>query len=155
IRSVRPSGEVGALVLPSGSTASLGTGASVIRSFASSRFDAVAVGDPDIAQGRGRVSIYLGSSSFNSAPSLTIEGQSKGDLFGATVADLGDINGDGLGDMIIGAPGKASGAGAAYVYLGGSSPSTSPATSLNGGASGDLFGSSAAGLGDMNSDGFR
>ncbi len=41
------------------------------------------------------------------------------DGFGETVAGLGDINGDGYGDFIIGAPGGNSLKGTAYLYYGG------------------------------------
>ena len=41
-----------------------------------------------------------------------------GDLSGASVSGAGDVNGDGIADLIIGAPGVNSRAGAAYMYLG-------------------------------------
>src|SRR3954451_5636090 len=51
-----------------------------------------------------------------------IEGARSGDNLGASVADAGDVNGDGIGDAIVGAPGTAYAgrpvAGAAYVIFG-------------------------------------
>ncbi len=76
------------------------------------------------------------------------------DFLGHTVAIVGDINGDGKADYIIGAyganPGGLNFAGSAYVYSG------TDGTLLyqkNGGTAGDQFGFSVAGAGDVNGDG--
>jgi FG-GAP repeat len=55
--------------------------------------------------------------------SIVLRGEARGDLAGASVARAGDINGDGCGDVMVGAPladplGR-SNAGAAYVVFGG------------------------------------
>ncbi len=52
---------------------------------------------------------------------LTLKGEKAGDAFGGSVADLGDQNGDGYDDVIVGAAshgGNGQGAGAAYIYSG-------------------------------------
>jgi hypothetical protein len=46
-----------------------------------------------------------------------ISGTLDGELERAALADAGDMNGDGLGDLAIGAPESADGSGAAYVFL--------------------------------------
>jgi len=84
--------------------------------------------------------------------------------FGHSVAAAGDVNGDGFGDIIIGADGFTdfSGpsplfeAGKAYVYLGGATglASTPIWTSLGDGQTNIRFGASVAGAGDVNGDGF-
>jgi hypothetical protein len=54
---------------------------------------------------------------------LRLHGAAAGDRLGASVAAAGDVNGDGAGDLLVGAPGADApgrpGAGAAYVVFGG------------------------------------
>lgn len=151
------SGRVRPVLRPTGSSDAFGSGAAVARNLTSSSFDVVAAGDPGYGAGRGRVSIYQGpqdlTTDFTSTPSLTIEGEASGDLFGAAVADIGDLNGDGFRDIAIGAPGAGSGTGKVYVYLGGSPPSLAPVATIVGGSPGDLFGSAIAPMGDVDEDG--
>ena len=55
------------------------------------------------------------------ADSLQLRGDMAGDAFGFAVAGVGDVNGDGLNDVLIGAPGEDSSgaeAGAAYLFYG-------------------------------------
>ena len=47
-----------------------------------------------------------------------ILGEEDGADFGASMADAGDIDGDGLGDLMIGAPGAEDEAGAAWLFTG-------------------------------------
>src|ERR1019366_4409093 len=73
----------------------------------------------------------------------------------STVAFAGDINGDGYDDVIVGGDGTLTGAGRAYVYLGGASGlAASPATTLVGPDPTSRFGASVAGAGDINGDGY-
>ncbi|MFN6337169.1 MAG: beta strand repeat-containing protein, partial [Cyanobacteriota bacterium] len=97
---------------------------------------------------------------------FVINGQAPGDLSGISVASAGDVNGDGLADLIIGAPysNPAIGAeaGRSYVVFGRSTPSAVELSSIaagNGGfviqgeSSGQLSGRSVASAGDVNGDG--
>jgi hypothetical protein len=85
-----------------------------------------------------------------------------GDQFG-TVFATGDINADGYADLVAGAPGKASGAGIAYTFLGGPLGSTRPEPLVPGliirqqdvygtDEADDRFGGALA-VGDLNKDG--
>ena len=109
---------------------------------------------------RGAVYVYLGSpSGIRSTPSFTLTGQAYQDAFGYSLAGAGDVNGDGFGDLVVGAQGVPGGAfyGAAYVYLGsGSGIASTPSITLAdpGQATGDFFGTSVAGAGDVNGDGY-
>jgi len=85
-------------------------------------------------------------------------GQNAYDWFGYSVANAGDVNGDGFDDIIIGAPNHdaiASNAGRAYIFYGGAIVNNVPDVILiaenviNG-----YFGHSVAGIGDFNGDGF-
>ncbi len=110
-------------------------------------------------------SIALGS--LNASTGVIIEGSSFSELVGDRVAGLGDANGDGFPDLLIGAPGIAAGgvnlSGQAYIVYGGpslpavvdlGSLSASDGVIIEGISSGDRWGSSAAAAGDVNGDGF-
>ena len=85
----------------------------------------------------------------------TLDGESLDSWFGASVASAGDVNGDGYGDVLVGAWGYASNTGRAYLMLGSSSGlDSTPAATWTGSASGDFLGVSVAGAGDINGDGF-
>ncbi len=93
----------------------------------------------------------------------TFVGEAAEDFSGAAVSSAGDVNGDGFGDLVIGAPGAAgasAGSGAVYLFLGGASgwsPETSlakAATIFLGEQQSDLAGSALVGGGDVNDDGF-
>ena len=75
-------------------------------------------------------------------------------LFGSSVASAGDVDNNGYEDIIIGAPGL-SGIGYAYVYLNSSSGlAGTPTWSKSNLQAGAKFGSSVAGMGDVNHDGY-
>jgi len=96
---------------------------------------------------------------------IRILGENAGDRAGTSVTSLGDINGDGLADLLIGAPGgdaNGTDAGAAYVVFG---TTTEGPIDLNqvaagrggyridGQTAGDRAGASLARAGDVNGDG--
>eukprot|EP01030_Chromulinospumella_sphaerica_P011370 gene11370-biopygen9914 len=98
-----------------------------------------------------------------------IDGEAASDQSGYSVASAGDVNGDGIGDLIIGAIGAdpiGAYAGASYVVFGtnagfGASLQLSALTGTNGfringlvAASSTLNGSSVASAGDVNGDGY-
>ena len=98
------------------------------------------------------------ASGLNGGPTL-----SNSDLFGASVAAIGDLNRDGIPDMITGAPVQDSGGtdrGALYVLFmqadGTVSSSVKIASGLNGGptlVNSDQFGASASSMGDLDQNG--
>jgi hypothetical protein len=65
---------------------------------------------------RGRTYVYFGSPGFGTTPNLTLTGEADGDYFGTCVA-VGDVTGDGKGDILVSAPFH--GHGRVYVYNGG------------------------------------
>jgi hypothetical protein len=102
----------------------------------------------------GRVSVYLGSSSgLASASAWSFEGTVPGANVGSSVGTAGDIDGDGYGDVIVGArelTGGEAEEGRAYVFLGDSSGlETTPAWSAEGNQASAFFGTSLALAGDV------
>lgn len=96
-------------------------------------------------------------------PIRTLTGQQAGSSFGTTVATAGDLNRDGLSDVVVGAPTFLDDPdfgpqiGAAYVFHGKkpAGPDPTPTIVLFGEyGAGARFGSGAAGAGDLNGDGF-
>ena len=104
------------------------------------------------------------SSTLSNAAELTLGGEATGDEVGAALIAPGDLDQDGYDDLVIGAPGRDGGAGAAYVVLGrsdtdlsiiGRSMSLADAdVLLTGDAAGDAFGASLSSGGDLNGDTF-
>jgi hypothetical protein len=93
-----------------------------------------------------------------------IDGAMAGDVTGWAVAGAGDVNGDGVSDMIVGAPKadlKGFESGAAYVLFGETHNQNVDLLNLGergfaiiGGESGDEAGYAVANAGDVNKDGF-
>jgi ketosteroid isomerase-like protein len=76
---------------------------------------------------------------------LTLRGEDAGDMFGRHVSGVGDVDGDGAADLIVGAPGNDAGgpdAGRAYVYSG---TTGRVLLTLTGARAGDAFGSAVSG----------
>jgi hypothetical protein len=120
----------------------------------------VIVGAPDndaVGTNAGRAYIYFGGPGMDLTADVMLSGQATGDLFGICVAGAGDVNGDGYGDVIVGAhynDAGGSNAGRAYIYYGGSAMNAVVDIILTGAAAEDHFGSCVASTGDVNGDGY-
>ena len=103
----------------------------------------------------GKAFIYYGGPSLDTVRDLTLKGESTGALtgFGASVASAGDINEDGFGDVIVGAPLYGNRPGRAYVYFGGTAPDSIPDRVFTGVGFNDQLGSVVGSAGDINGDG--
>jgi hypothetical protein len=107
----------------------------------------------------GFVYLHLGSASGVSAtPEATYTGAAADEIFGETVAAAGDVNQDGYGDVLIGAPyadvGALTGAGTVQLFLGSAAGlSATPAIRLEGDQAGGFFGDGLTGEIDVNGDG--
>ena len=108
----------------------------------------------------GLAVVWLGSASglASVSPDWAVESNSSNALFGYAVASAGDVNGDGYGDVIVGAPGLTHGSneeGRAYVYLGSSSGlATTAAWTAESNSNYASMGDSVASAGDVNGDGY-
>lgn len=110
---------------------------------------------------------FIELSSLDGSNGFVLPGINPGDDSGRAVGDAGDINGDGVGDVIIGARGVEidgiNRTGEAYVVFGSrlGFPATLPLASLDGsdgfvvpaGSLGEGAGISVSGAGDLNGDG--
>lgn len=133
-----------------------------------------APGDDDKAVDAGRVFVQLGAPSpgatltvSDSLTNIIIDGVNAGDQAGAAVGSIGDLNGDGRGEILVGAPGMENGAavdaGAAFVIWGMASPGGvdlgDPFSAggdgfvMKGEAAGDAAGTALASVTDLNGDG--
>lgn len=96
------------------------------------------------------------------ASGLTLQGVAPGDRTGLAVTGLGDVNGDGFGDVMAGAP-FATGTGDAHALFGLAFPAsgalnlgllnTLTGLRIDGHGADARFGNATAGIGDVNGDG--
>lgn len=120
-----------------------------------------------VVYGKSTFGATIGLGSLNGSNGFKISGATANDQVGLSVSSAGDVNGDGLDDTLIGAPGVGEGlerfSGAAYVVLGNN---TFPATvelstladndgfALNGLNTDDQAGQRVNRAGDINGDGY-
>jgi len=110
-----------------------------------------------VAGDAGSAYVYFGGPGADDVPDLILHGEGYADNFGSWVASAGDMNGDGFGDLIVGAwqriaPGSRT--GRAYIYYGGPGVDAIPDIVLTGAATDDRFGIMVSCAGDLNGDGF-
>ncbi len=126
--------------------------------------DTVTIVATDIAGNKTEKSITV--SVKNSAQGFFINGENTNDFSGQSVSSAGDVNGDGLDDLIVGAPGvdinSNVDAGKSYVVFGKINSTSINLSSIsagtggfaiNGENNGDQSGHSASSAGDVNGDG--
>jgi len=101
-----------------GSDAEFGFSVSTAGDINRDGYDDVIVGAPSYNSEAGRVYAFMGSSSgINTTAGWSVDGDQSQAEFGYSVSEAGDLNGDGYGDVIIGAP-FYNDYGRAYVYIG-------------------------------------
>jgi hypothetical protein len=103
----------------------------------------------------GIIYVFYGSKEFDTIPDWSLMSNCIDGLLGGS-ASGGDINGDGIDDLVVGEPYNwCDGMGRAYLFLGGDTLSDNPDVIFESGISGDLFSDNVNLNGDINSDGFN
>ncbi len=113
------------------------------------------------AVGAGSFSIYLGHPADDrpgASGILRTYGTHADMQLGASIAGVGDVNGDGRDDYLVGAPGATVGGitsvGRAFLYFGRVDGASVVAADLGGTQGNAAYGSSVAAAGDVNGDGY-
>lgn len=84
----------------------------------------------------------------------SVSSSDLGDRFGSSISQVGDVNNDGFIDFVVGAPQLTSPTGGRAVLYGGAGGGTpTELCTVGGGSAQGSFGSSVAGIGDINGDG--
>ncbi len=126
-------------------------------------YDDVVVGadlyDEESLWDAGAAFVYYGGPAGLSVTSVvTLQSHQFGAFLGRSVSGAGDLNGDGYGDLLVGASGYDDGEsneGAVFVYYGGAAGlSVTPAVTLECNQATSRFGYSVAGGSDVNGDGY-
>jgi hypothetical protein len=113
------------------------------------------VGAPNAYLSVGAAYVFRGGpQGFAADPNLTIPGTPPGVAFGTTVASAGDFNGDGYGDMLIGAVYDTPEQPAAALYPGGAQGCAAGINYPLKGSSGSINGFMIDGVGDVDGDGY-
>ncbi|MBP9095756.1 MAG: FG-GAP repeat protein, partial [Ignavibacteria bacterium] len=105
----------------------------------------------------GRVYIYFGGSDMDTICDAYFGGRAV-DRFGSALSGLGDINGDGYSDIIVGAKTNSlvgQFAGRALIYFGGIKMDSNNVFIINGESTFNYFGQSVSTAGDINKDGYK
>ncbi len=113
---------------------------------------------------RGAVFVHYGSAAGPSAtPDLTIFGQEDGARFGTSIAFVGDVNGRGAPDILVGAPSDDADGntvddgidrGRAFIFFGGPAMDATADVTMTGAEPGAMLGHSVTRIADTNRDGF-
>ena len=116
----------------------------------------VIAGAPGVGSSTGQAYIFHGSATgMDTSAARTLSGSSTGQQIGDRVAGIGDVNGDGYDDVAVATRYQASSTGRVFIFHGSASGiSGSASTVMAGGAAGDQYGSTVAGAGDVNADGY-
>ncbi|EKD79426.1 MAG: hypothetical protein ACD_41C00075G0002, partial [uncultured bacterium] len=123
-------------------------------------YDDFVVGAPSNSAGSAYL-VYGQSGKLSSASlstAIEFSGETNNDAAGTSITIVGDVNGDGYDDIVVGADKASTSAGAAYLIYGQtsqlSSANLSTTIKFSGATAGDRAGYAVDGAGDVNNDGY-
>ncbi len=112
--------------------------------------------DPAGLDDAGNITLMYSWAGFDGTANATITGLNAGEELGFSIASAGDVNSDGMDDIVAGAPyyssGILSGCGRAYVFYGGDPPNSIPDKTYTGESAGANLGWSVSGGGSVDAD---
>ena len=148
------------LVLESSESTDFGTDANANGDYNADGYSDLIYGEPGADNDSGAVHIHYGSvEGYTTTPDLTLTGLHEGARFGASLAVVGDADGNGYDDILIGAPNQnndtGNTTGAVLLYSGFATGLNPIPVWMTAGESIDgLFGANVEGAGDVNGDGY-
>lgn len=80
-------------------------------------YDDVIVGASAYNNLTGRAYVFFGGSAINNVADIFLTAEHSVGLFGNSVSSAGDVNNDGISDLVVGAPGVENNRGDTYIYL--------------------------------------
>jgi MYXO-CTERM domain-containing protein len=112
-------------------------------------FDDILVGKWTTSANSGAVSVYRGTPDGLDETPQTLEAPEDGGYFGWSLDGIGDMDGDGFDDIVVGAWSVES----AYIFKGSAAGIATDTTIALSGPADSYFGQAVAGAGDVNGDG--
>jgi len=95
----------------------LGWCVSSARDINSDGFSDIIVGSFGYNNNIGRSYVFLGGDVLNNVPDLVLEGRTANSNFGVALSYAGDLNNDGIGEILVGAPDNSISGGPGYAYV--------------------------------------
>lgn len=107
--------------------------------------------------GAGQAYIFFGGKGLDNIADVAFTGMAPSATLGNSLSSIGDWDGDGFDDVMVGGPTDntaAAQAGIAHIFFGGQNMDNLADVTFKGQAAGDYLGDGSAGIGDMNKDGY-
>ncbi|MDP6900003.1 MAG: hypothetical protein QGF94_04120, partial [Candidatus Thalassarchaeaceae archaeon] len=147
-------------IIESNESTEFGTGADATGDYNSDGYSDLVYGEPGAGNDTGAIHVHYGGiNGYSSTPDVSIMGTHPDARFGASLALVDDVNGDGYDDLLVGAPGEQDSSlnftGAVHLFTGFPTGLSSTATWTKFGDTNDgQFGSRVAAAGDVDGNGF-
>jgi len=102
----------------------------------------------------GYVYLYYGGQAMDNIADVVLAGETPGDNYAGSIAGVGDVNGDGYADVLVGAYYINNYTGRMYLYYGNPNMDATADVVFYGKQENSYFGATLTGAGDVNNDGY-